>query len=71
MIDVTWLLVSLVPSGVGYVLFTYGRKMDRFPQLFAGLALMVYPYFTASVASLVAIGTLIGAALYVALSLGY
>ena len=71
MIDVTWLLVSLVPSGVGYVLFTYGRKMDRFPQLFAGLALMVYPYFTASVASLVAIGTLISAALYVALSLGY
>src|SRR5215212_8334610 len=30
-IDVNWLMLSLIPSGAGYVLFTYGRKMSRFP----------------------------------------
>jgi hypothetical protein len=70
-IDVTWLIVSLLPSGAGYVLFTYGRKMSRFPQLLAGLALMIYPYFTGSIPSLVGVGSLIGAALYTAIALGY
>jgi hypothetical protein len=70
-IDVNLLLLSLFPSGAGYILFTYGRKMGRFPQLIAGLALMTYPYFSGSIAGLVGVGTLIGAALYVVLSLGY
>ena len=71
MIDVNWLMLSLVPSGAGYVLFTYGRKMSRLPQLVAGLALMIYPYFTGSIPSLLSVGALIGAALYAAVILGY
>jgi hypothetical protein len=70
-IDVNWLMLSLVPSGAGYVLFTYGRKMSRIPQLLAGLALMIYPYFTGSIVALLAIGVLIVAALYAAIAFGF
>jgi hypothetical protein len=49
-LEPTWLFLSLIPSGVGFVLFVYGRKEQRWPQLAAGLALLIYPYFTDSVA---------------------
>lgn len=48
-LDATWLLLSLVPSGIGFVLFTYGKKQSRWPQLAAGIAFMIYPYFTDTV----------------------
>ncbi len=70
-IDPAWLLLSLVPSGFGFVLFSYGKKQDRWPQLVAGLALMVYPYFATSLTTLVGVGTLIGASLWYALRLGW
>jgi hypothetical protein len=69
--DPTVLLLSIVPSGIGFVLFVYGRKEGRWPQLVAGLALMVYPYFTQSVSALVAVGVLLCALLYFALQLGW
>jgi hypothetical protein len=44
-LDPGLLFFSLITSGVGFVLFMYGKKQDRGPQLVAGLVLMVYPYF--------------------------
>ena len=70
-LDPTWLLLSLVPSGIGFVLFVYGKKQTRWPQLVAGVALMVYPYFATSVATLVSIGCLIGLGLWYAIRLGW
>jgi hypothetical protein len=70
-IDPAWLFLSLVPSGLGFVLFRYGKKQDRWPQLVAGLALMVYPYFATSLWTLVGIGALIGASLWYALRIGW
>lgn len=70
-VDPTWLMLSLVVSGVGYVLFHYGRKQVRMPQLVAGVALMVYPYFTPSTLSLTGVGVLIVALLYLFLQLGW
>lgn len=70
-LDPTWLFVSLIPSGAGFVLFVYGKKQDRWPQLGAGIALLVYPYFTGTVAGLIGIGAAIGVALWVALRLGW
>ena len=70
-LDPTWIFLSLVPSGVGFVLFKYGKKQDRWPQLVAGLALMLYPYFATSLTTLVGIGALIGVALWYALRLGW
>ena len=70
-LDPAWIFLSLVLSGAGFVLFRYGRKQDRWPQLVAGLALMVFPYFATSVTTLVGIGALIGAALWYAIRLGW
>ncbi len=39
------LMVSFLVSGIGFVLLSYGRKMQRFPQLGAVLLLLVCPYF--------------------------
>jgi len=69
--DPTWLLVSLIPGSIGFVLFVYGKKQERWPQLVAGLLLLVYPYFTESLWSLVGIGAAIGAGLWMALRLGW
>jgi hypothetical protein len=44
-LDPGLLFFSLITSGVGFVLFVYGRKQERPPQLVAGIVLMVYPYF--------------------------
>ena len=70
-VDPTWLLVSLIPGGIGFVLFVYGKKQQRWPHLAAGLLFMVYPYFTTSLVSLVATGTAIGFMLWYAVRLGW
>lgn len=70
-LDPTWLFLSLIPGGIGFVLFVYGKKQDRWPQLVAGLALMGYPYLTPGVPALVGVGVLISVALWTAIRLGW
>jgi len=69
--DPTWLLLSMIPSGVGFVLFMYGKKQERLPQLVVGLLMMVYPYFVSSVSTLVVVGLILWGALWYALRLGW
>ena len=70
-LDPTWLFLSLLPSGVGFVLFVYGKKRERWPQVVVGLLFMVYPYFATSVTTLVGIGLVLGGSLWYALRLGW
>ena len=70
-LDPNALLLGLAASGAGLVLFVYGRKQQRLPQLFGGVALMVYPYFVSTVVALVVVGVLIGAAVWMATRLGW
>jgi hypothetical protein len=70
-LDPTILFLSLIPGGIGFVLFVYGKKQDRWPQLIAGLAFMAYPYFTPTVLSMLGGGALIGAGLWISLRQGY
>jgi hypothetical protein len=70
-LDPSLLFLSLVTGGIGFVLLVYGKKQERWPQLIAGLAFMVYPYFVGSAAAGVAAGVAIGAALWLALRLGW
>jgi hypothetical protein len=70
-IDPLWLFLSLIPSGIGFVLFMYGKKDWRWPQMSAGVLLMVYPYFTPTATSLVVVGALIGGGLWWVLRLGW
>lgn len=57
-----WLFASLIPSGIGFVLFVYGKKQQRIPLLAGGIALMVYPIFTPTITSMLIVGALISAA---------
>jgi len=70
-LDPAWLFLSLIPSGIGFVLIVYGKKQGRWPHLVAGLMLAVYPYLATTVVTLVAVGLLIGAGLWSALRMGY
>jgi hypothetical protein len=70
-LDPSWLFLSLIPGGVGFVLLVYGKKQGRWPHIVAGLALMAYPYLTPTVPSLLAGGALVGVALWWAVRLGW
>jgi hypothetical protein len=70
-LDPTWLFVSLIPGGIGFVLLAYGKKQQRWPHVVAGLLFLVYPYFTASVMALVATGAAIGLLLWYTVRLGW
>jgi hypothetical protein len=67
----TSLFVAVVMSGIGFALFVYGKKQQRGPQLGAGLALMVYPYFVSGALAMIAVGAAICIALWVAVRLGW
>ena len=70
-LDPAWLFLSLITSGVGFVLFVYGKKQQRWPQLIGGIAFSIYPYFTPSVGALVGVGVLLGVAVWVAIRTGW
>ena len=65
------LFLSLITSGIGFVLFMYGKKQDRMPQLVAGIVLMVYPYFVSSLLMNVLAGAGIIAAMWLAIRQGW
>ena len=69
--DPTWLFFSLIPSGIGFVLFVYGKKQGRWPHMLTGILFSIYPYFTPSILSMVVIGIALGAGLWVAVRGGW
>jgi hypothetical protein len=69
--DGTWLLLSLIPSAIGFVLFVYGKKRGLTPHVVAGVLYMVYPIVATTVSSLIAGGVLIGAGLWYAIRAGW
>jgi Na+/phosphate symporter len=70
-IDAGWLFASLIVSSIGFVLFNYGRKWTRIPQIVAGLGLMIYPYFVHNLLALAAIALGISALAWLAVRLGW
>lgn len=70
-LDPTGIFLSLIVSGIGFVLFVYGKKQQRMPQLIAGLLMMVYPYFVEGALAMAGIGAVIGCALWMAVRLGW
>lgn len=71
MFDTGVLLASLLVSSVGFVLFVYGRRMSRVPQLACGLLLMAFPYLVDSVVAILLIATALLALLWGATKLGW
>jgi hypothetical protein len=68
--DANSLLLSLLFSSIGFVLFAYGKKQSRLPQMVAGVTLMVYPYFVSNLIAMSAVGVLVIALLWLAVRLG-
>ena len=69
--DPTWLFLSLIPSGIGFVLFVYGKKQQRWPLMLAGVVFTVYPYFTESLFALIGVGVALGTGLWLAVRAGW
>ena len=69
--DESSLFLSLIVGGVGFVLLAYGKKQQRLPHIFAGLALMVYPYFVNGWLMMAGVGVAICVALWWAIRVGY
>lgn len=64
------LFSSLVVSSIGFALFLYGKREQRWPQLVGGMLLMGGPYFTGSALATLAFGAVIGLALGLAVRAG-
>ena len=56
MVSTAMILWSLVFGSIGLGYFIYGRKQANKIASYAGIALMVYPYFVSSLAVLILIG---------------
>jgi hypothetical protein len=69
--DAGSLIAGFVVSGVGFVLFSYGRKMGRPIHVGTGLVLMVYPYFIPTVWIMLVVGALLCLLNYLAVQRGY
>ena len=64
------LLASLIVSTAGFGLFSYGKKQSRMPQLGAGVALMIFPYFVTGAAAIWGIAAGVSAVLILAVRSG-
>jgi hypothetical protein len=65
------LYASILVSGVGLVLTSYGKKLARPPQLVAGLIMLVYPYFVPRVAPMLIVAGVLLAAMWLAIRRGH
>jgi hypothetical protein len=69
-LDANALLLSLLFSSVGFVLFVYGKKQSRIPHMTGGVLLMVYPYFVSNLIAMAAVGVAILGLVWLAVRLG-
>ncbi len=59
------LLANLLFSGIGFVAFTYGKKMGQPKPAIIGVGLMCYPWFVSNALWLFVVGTALTALLFV------
>ncbi len=55
--DSTSILLSILFSGIGFVAFRYGRRMEQTPPVVLGMALMVYPLLVSKPVWMAFVGT--------------
>lgn len=59
MLEMNYLLSSLVFSSIGFGYFIYGKKQKRKIIYYTGIALIVFPYFATSMPAMYGIGVLL------------
>jgi hypothetical protein len=70
-LDGSSIIAGIAVSGVGYVLWRYGRKTSRPPHLLVGICMLIYPYFVPGALLICAIGAALLLLLWAATKLGY
>lgn len=43
--DAETIIISLITSAIGFVFFSYGRKLGKIQITTCGVGLMIFPYF--------------------------
>jgi hypothetical protein len=69
-VEAASLIASLLVSAVGFVVFGYGKRQQRVPQVVVGLALMVFPYFVPNVPVMASIAAVLLGGLWLAIRFG-
>jgi hypothetical protein len=69
--DPASLFGNLVLSSIGLALLVYGKKAERWPQVIAGILLLVEPYVVSGGQAMCGVGLAIVAGLAAALYLGW
>jgi hypothetical protein len=64
------LIASLIVSSIGFVVFGYGKRLQRLPQIVIGLLLMAFPYFVPNVALMSGIAVALLGGLWLSLRFG-
>ena len=64
------LIASFVVSTIGFGFFLYGKKQHRWPQLAAGLAMMIGPCFGGGAAATWVLGVAATVGLWLAVRVG-
>lgn len=60
-----WNILAMVLFGaIGFIAFSYGKKMQNFKAMGVGLALMIYPYFVTNTFWNFVVGSILTAGLY-------
>jgi hypothetical protein len=68
--DPAYLAAAFFVSGIGFVLFRYGRKQHRAPHAVIGLVMLIYPYAVSDVAIMLALVPVLCGLLWLAVRLG-
>jgi len=69
-VDLGPLFAGFLVSSIGFVLFMYGKKMKRAPQMAVGVVLLVYPYFVTGVLLMLGIAVVLLFLLWLAIQRG-
>jgi hypothetical protein len=69
-LDPGYLVASLLVSGVGFVLFSFGKSQKRMSFTATGVVMLVYPYFITNVAWMLAVVPILLALLWLATQMG-
>ena len=60
----------MLVSGIGFVLFKYGRRISRFPHTVTGILMLVYPFFVSDVVWMLAIAPVLLFLLWLSVRMG-
>jgi hypothetical protein len=69
-LETSSLIASIIVSSIGFVVFVYGKRQQRVPQVVVGLVLMGFPYLVPGVLLMTGIAAALLAGLWLAIRFG-